>query len=88
MRSLSTAEAKAQFADCLRKAEAGQPTVITRHGHAVAALVDAETAAQCARLSAAGPSQGLAGLKGGWKGSDDLVRLIGQGRRTRPRRRA
>ena len=29
---------------------------------------------------------GLAGLAGGWKGSDDLVKALGKVRRARPRR--
>jgi prevent-host-death family protein len=86
MRSLSAAEAKAHFADCLRKAEAGETTVITRHGRAVAALVDATSVAQLRRLRAASPQEGLAGLAGGWKGSDELVRNVIALRRSRTRR--
>ena len=36
---LSAAQAKSQLAECLRKAENGEPVIITRHGKAVAALV-------------------------------------------------
>ncbi len=38
-RKLSAAQAKSHLADCLRKAENGEPVIITRHGKAVAALV-------------------------------------------------
>jgi hypothetical protein len=38
------------------------------------------------RLKKAGPRGGLASLAGGWKGSEDLVRLLAQSKRTKPRR--
>ena len=82
----SVADAKAHFADCLREAERGEPVVITRHGKRVAALVPASELKQLALLRAAGPEAGLAGLAGGWKGSDELVDVISRGRRSRPRR--
>lgn len=86
--AISVAEAKARFAECLRTAEQGQPVVITRHGKRVAALVAASALADLERLRAAGPDAGLAGLAGGWKGSEQLVGLIGRTPRTKPRRRA
>ena len=85
-RTLSAARAKAQFAECLRKAEAGDPIVITRHGKPVVALVAAEGLQQLERLRSAGPEAGLAGLAGGWRGSEELVRLLARSRRSRPRR--
>jgi len=83
--TVSAAEAKAHFAECLRTVEQGRPVVITRHGKAVAALVPAEEAAQLRRLQAAGPHGGLAGIAGGWEGSGGLVRQVAHIRRTRPR---
>lgn len=85
-RTLSAARVKAEFAECVRKAEAGEAVVITRHGRAVAALVPADRLKQLERLRAAGPEAGLAGLAGGWKGSDQLVATLAAARRSRPRR--
>jgi prevent-host-death family protein len=82
----SVADAKAHFADCLREAERGEPVVITRHGKRVAALVPASELKALERLRAAGPEAGLAGLAGGWKGSEGLVDAISRARRSRPRR--
>lgn len=87
-REFSVAEAKAKFAECLRAAENGEPTVITRHGRRVAALVSADELEQIDRLRAAGPDAGLAGLVGGWEGSDELAEILDarrRQRRSRPR---
>ena len=84
-RKLSVAQAKSQLAACLRKAENGEPVIITRHGKAVAALVGMERAALLERRDRRSGA-GLAGLVGGWKGSEDLVRTLTKVRRTRPRR--
>ena len=35
---IAIAEAKAKFAELVRKAEAGEPVIITRHGHPVVTL--------------------------------------------------
>lgn len=85
-RTLPAARVKAEFAECVRKAEAGEAVVITRHGRVVAALVPADRLEQLERLRAAGPAAGLAGLAGGWKGSDQLVAVVAGGRRSRVRR--
>ena len=84
-RKLSAAQAKSQLADCLRKAENGEPVIITRHGKAVAALVGMDRVALLERWNRRAGT-GLAGLVGGWKGSEDLVRALTKVRRTRPRR--
>jgi prevent-host-death family protein len=84
--TVSAAKAKAEFAECIRKAEAGDPVVITRHGRAVVALVRADRLQQLERLGSAGPAAGLAGLVGGWRGSEELVRLLAESRRTKTRR--
>jgi len=84
--TVSAAKAKAEFADCIRKAEAGEPVVITRHGRAVVALVRADRLQQLERLGSAGPAAGLAGLAGGWRGSEELVRALAEARRTKARR--
>jgi len=84
--TVSAAKAKAEFAECMRKAEAGDPVVITRHGKAVVALVRADRLQQMERLRSAGPEEGLASLAGGWRGSEELVRLLSGARRSKARR--
>jgi len=84
-RQLSAAQAKSRLADCLRKAEHGESVIITRNGKPVAALVAVD------RVTLPKPkpgrtSAGLAGLAGGWKGSEDIVKSLEKPRRTRPRR--
>lgn len=84
-RKVSAAQAKSQLADCLRKAEGGEPVIITRHGKAVAALVAVDRIALPGRKNARAGA-GLASLAGGWKGSNELVKSLTKLRRTRPRR--
>ena len=79
------AEAKAKLSECIRRAEGGEVLLLTRHGRAAVALISANDAEQVERLRAAGPEKGLAGLAGGWAGSDELVDLIGEPRRSKPR---
>ena len=85
-KTLSAARAKAEFSECIRKAEGGTAVVITRHGKAVAALVPVDRLRQMERLRSAGPESGLAGLAGGWPGSAALVDALTQSRRSKPRR--
>ena len=82
---VTIAEARDQLSAHVRSAEHGTPVVITRRGHAVAAIVAAEEYAQLERLRAAGPQFGLAGLAGGWEGSEELVRELETHRRGPPR---
>lgn len=84
--TVSAAKAKAEFAECIRRAEAGEPVVITRHGKAVVALVRADRLQQLERLRSADPAAGLAGLAGGWRGSEELARGLTASRRSKPRR--
>jgi prevent-host-death family protein len=84
--TVSAAKAKAEFAEYMRKAEAGDSVVITRHGRAVVALVRADRLQQLERLRSASPQAGLAGLAGGWPGSAELVRIVAGSRRSRSRR--
>src|SRR3989442_3870700 len=84
-RRLSAAQAKSQLADCLRKAENGEPVIITRHGKPVAALVGVDRVALGSRKETRAGA-GLAGLAGGWRGSEELVKALRRGRRTRARR--
>jgi len=57
-----------------------------RRGKDVAAVVPAADVDQRRRLPAAGPEGGLAGLAGGWKGSDALANELASVKRSRPRR--
>lgn len=84
-RKVSAAQAKARLADCLRKAENGEPVIITRHGKPVAALVGMDRVALGTRRDTR-PGAGLAALAGGWKGSEELVKALRRVRRSRPRR--
>ena len=84
--NVSAAEVKARFAQYLRQAENGEFIIITRHGKPVVALVKAENAQQIERLRAAGPEAGLASLAGGWKGSEQLARVLTRTKRVLPRR--
>ncbi len=84
-KKISLAEAKTHFSDCVRKAETGDPLVLTRHGKPVVALVPAAELEKLERLRAAGPEAGLASLAGGWKGSEQLAKAASKLRRTGPR---
>lgn len=77
-KSVSIVEAKAKLSDCIREVEAGVSVLITRHGKPVAALVRASDLHRLNRLRKAGPEGGLASLAGGWKGSDELVRMLNE----------
>ena len=67
-RRVSAAQAKAQLADCLRKAEGGEPVIITRHGKPVAALIGGNRMASITRGGSGRGAGGLADLAGGWEG--------------------
>lgn len=82
---VSIADAKSRFSTWVRRAEHGESVVITRRGKPVAALVSADDLAVLQRLEAAGPDAGLAGLAGGWEGSDDLVDRVLRNRRSHSR---
>jgi len=84
-RRLSASQAKSRLADCLRKAEHGESVIITRNGKPVAALVAVDRVA-LPKPKGARANSGLAGLAGGWKGSEGLAesrsrRSRGDGRR-------
>lgn len=84
--TVSAAKAKAEFAQCVRKAEAGESVVITRHGKPVVALVRADRLQQLERLRSAGPATGLASALGGWPGSEELVGILAKSKRSKARR--
>ena len=75
-KSISVAEAKATFSECIRKVEAGSPVLITRHGKPVAALVRPSELEHLERLRKAGPESGLASIAGGWKNSEELAAIL------------
>lgn len=87
-RNHAVAEIKARFSEFVREAERGEPVVITRNGKPVAALVGTDELERLQRLRAAGPEAGLASVAGGWEGSDELVTLLADSRRTKPRKRS
>ena len=74
--SVSVAEAKATFSECIRKVEMGSAVLITRHGKPVAALVRPSELEHLERVRTAGPDSGLASIAGGWAGSGDLVKIL------------
>lgn len=82
---MSVADAKAHFSDCVALAERGRPVVITRHGKSVAAIISIAELEHVQKITSAGPEEGLAGIAGGWKNSDELVDIVSRSRRTRGR---
>ncbi len=79
--NLSVVEARTRFSACLRAVEAGQSLVITRNGKAVAAVVPPKDLSRLQALRAAGPDAGLAGLAGGWEGSEELADILDASKR-------
>lgn len=70
------AEIKARLSEFLRQVEQGETVIISRNGKPVAALVRPEELEQLERMRRAGPQAGLAGIAGGWEGSDELVSIL------------
>jgi prevent-host-death family protein len=87
MTRMSIAEAKARFADAVKKAESGDPVVVTRYGADVAAIVPFSELAELKRLRAAKAAHGLAALAGGWEGSMELAANAEAVQRSRTRAR-
>ena len=75
-KEVSLAEAKATLSECIREVEKGKPVVIKRHGKPVAALVQPQDLDNLVRLKRAGPEGGLSSVSGGWKGSEELARIL------------
>ncbi len=80
-KSISVAEAKATFSECIRQVEAGSAMLITRHGKPVAALVRPDDLEHLERLRKAGPEGGLASLVGGWENSEELATILDESTR-------
>jgi prevent-host-death family protein len=72
-RSISVAEAKAHFSECVREAEDGAPVLVTRHGRAVVAIVPVEDLEALERLRSSGPDGGLASVAGRFDDAQDFV---------------
>ncbi len=87
-KNISVAEAKATFSECIRRVEAGNAVLITRHGRPVAALVRPSDLKHLERLRKAGPESGLASIAGGWENSEELASILDasprQGKRNTP----
>lgn len=75
-KTMSAAEAKTHFGDCLSSAETGTPVIITRYGKVVAAIVSADVLQQLERLRHAGPDAGLGGLVGLFDDGDELADAV------------
>jgi len=75
-KSISVAEAKSTFSECIRQVESGSPLLITRHGTPVAALVRPGELEHLERLRKAGPESGLASIAGGWESSEELATIL------------
>jgi len=75
-KSISVAEAKARFSECIRQVESGSPVLITKHGKSVAALVRPDDLEHLERLRKAGPESGLVSIAGGWEGSEDQANIL------------
>jgi prevent-host-death family protein len=82
LKKVTITDARDQLSAHVRSAEHGTPVVITRRGRAVAVIVPTEAFEQLERLGATRSPEGLAGLAGGWEGSEDLVRLLNAHRRS------
>ena len=87
MTRLSIAEAKARFADAVKKAEAGEPVIVTRYGSDVVALIPVGELAELRRLRTANAGAGLVTIAGGWKDSAELAANIATVQRSRSRTR-
>lgn len=87
MGRMSVAEAKARFAEAVKKAESGERVLVTRYGSPVVAIVSLAELETLRRSSTPGASDGLAGLAGGWPGSEVLADGVDavQASRTPPR---
>ena len=88
--TVSAAKAKAEFAEYVRKAEAGDPVVITRHGKAVVALVPADrwsssTAARGRALRRPGGSRGRLAWVGGAGATARWITAVESAARASPR---
>lgn len=86
-KSVPITEIEAQPGSWFRVAEAGESILVTRQGRTVAVVLPASRFEEQEKGTALQPESraGLAGLAGGWEGSEELVKLIGRNRR--PRRR-
>ena len=73
-KAMTIAEANAQFSDCVKSAEAGEPVLITRYGRPAAAVVSAKYLVELESERRSGPAQrGLAALVGRFSDGEDLV---------------
>ncbi len=86
--SRSIANAKAHFTECIDRAEAGDPVMITRHGKPVAAIVRANDLIVLSRLHDDDPKSGLAGILDSWNDDEGLANTLDAivKRRALPRR--
>ena len=77
MTQVTLTRVRSSFSGFVRKAEAGEPVVITRYGEPVAAMISMTQMEQFQELSTE-PARGLASLAGGWEGSEELVERLAE----------
>lgn len=85
-RSMSVAEAKAHFSECVREAEDGASVLVTRRGRPVVAIVSVDDVETLARLRASGPAGGLASVAGRFADAPEFADALDAIVRTRSRR--
>lgn len=85
-RSMSVADAKAHFSECVREAEEGVPVLVTRRGRVVVGIVRAEDVETLKRLRAAGPAGGLASVAGRFDDAPEFADTVDAIVRARGRR--
>ncbi|HBL29496.1 MAG TPA: hypothetical protein DD490_21900 [Acidobacteria bacterium] len=69
-------EVESRIDDYLHAAESGKTVVVTRNGSPVAALIPLMGEGSATAPEDDSPEKGLAGLAGGWDGSDELADLV------------
>lgn len=88
LKSVPITEIEAHPRSWFRAAEAGESILVTRQGQTVVIVLPAAKLGN--QLQETVPPiespAGLAGVAGGWEGSEELVKLIGRNRRRRRRK--
>lgn len=75
-KTMTIAEAKAHFSECVRSAEGGETVLVTRYGRAAAAVVSARYLAEL-EMGRKGPAQrGLAALVGRFPDGAELAEEV------------
>ena len=75
-KSLSVAEVKAHFSECIDLALQDGHVLITRYGKPVAAIVSFDDLEQLQRIRTARETGGLADLANGWEDADTFAQEL------------